>query len=43
MGLGVKFVCWSIDIDAACGQLVGGVKDRTTRQAKFKAKVLAAH
>ena len=31
------------DIDAACGQLVGGVKDRTTRQAKFKAKVLAAH
>ena len=31
------------DIDAACGQLVGGVKDRTTRQAKFKAKVLAAN
>jgi len=27
------------DIDAACGQLVGEVKDRTTRQAKFKAKL----
>ena len=26
------------DIDAACGQLVGGVKDKTTRQAKFQAK-----
>ncbi len=26
------------DIDAACGQLVGEVQDRTTRQAKFKAK-----
>ncbi len=25
------------DIDAACGQLVGTVKDKTTRQAKFKA------
>lgn len=24
------------DIDAACGQLVGDVQDRTTRQAKFK-------
>ncbi len=24
------------DIDAACGQLVGEVQDRTTRQAKFK-------
>lgn len=27
------------DIDAACGQLVGEVKDKTTRQAKFKAKL----
>lgn len=26
------------DIDAACGQLIGAVQDRTTRQAKFKAK-----
>lgn len=29
------------DIDAACGQLVGQVKDRTKRQAKHKARVLA--
>ena len=27
------------DIDAACGQLVGQVKDRTTRQAKHREKV----
>lgn len=27
------------DIDAACGQLVGNVQDRTTRQAKFEASL----
>ena len=30
------------DIDAACGQLVGKVMDRTRRQAQFKAKLAAA-
>jgi 23S rRNA (adenine2503-C2)-methyltransferase len=31
------------DIDAACGQLVGKVKDRTRRQEKFKIQVESKH
>jgi len=30
------------DIDAACGQLVGQVKDRTKRQTRYLARVKAA-
>jgi 23S rRNA (adenine2503-C2)-methyltransferase len=29
------------DIDAACGQLVGAVEDRTRRQARYIARVKA--
>jgi 23S rRNA (adenine2503-C2)-methyltransferase len=29
------------DIDAACGQLVGQVKDRTKRQSRYLARVKA--
>ncbi len=41
---GAGFVCTirktrGDDIDAACGQLVGQVKDKTTRQAKHREKV----
>jgi 23S rRNA (adenine2503-C2)-methyltransferase len=31
------------DIDAACGQLVGQVQDRTKRQSRYLSKVSALH